>query len=327
MKDLFKLMSKNNFFKSKKIINKKCQTQIVSTVLITGLLLSVVSVTYIWGKPLIQKVSDNAKIESRINKLNEIDKAIKDVADTGSPNTIEITLENDESISINDEGELVYTTITAVPLVTTYDWGPINFVESPYTNEKYSVDTTTAMSSGYKQCKPTNVYKGEVNLTYNSEETEEYNVLVFNGEKTPYYDYVCLTKDLNDFDCNQNCGYVDEPIILGNTSFQIFYVNETGKRVNIIGREILKTGELGTDDPEGIIVGRAILSNEKYFVTFKLVYRPLKDPNTGNTHQIILNCEKDCFVGPGEHNIYLSLIEKPQGTLSTNEYNINIRVI
>ncbi len=309
------------------MINNKSQTQIISTVLITGLLLSVISVTYVWGKPLIQKVSDNAKIESRINKLSEIDKAIKDVADTGSPNTLKISLEDEESLSVNDDGELVYKTITTVPLVTTYDWGPINFVEGPYTNEKYVVDTLNAMSTGYKQCKQTNIYKGEVNLTYNSGETEEYNVLVFNGEKTPYYDYVCLTKDMNNFDCDQSCGYVDEPIILGNTTFKIFYVNESGKRVNILGREMLKTGELGTDDPEGIIIGKATLSNKRYFVQFKLVYRPLKDPNTGNTHQIILNCDKECFVGPGDHNIYLSLIEKPQGTLSTNEYNINVRIV
>lgn len=305
---------------------RKSQTTVISTVLITAIVLSLVTVTYIWGKPLIEKNADNAKIDSIINVLRQINRAVTNVADTGSPREIRVSLDTGEKIYLNDDGEIIFETITSVPLVTTTEYGPISYVELPYTNEQYSVDTPTVASNAQACASATgNVYFGNKTLTLENGTTVLYNVSAYNT--TTEYDYSCITKDINNFTCSSNCGTVDTAIDKLGTKFSVFFVNSTGRRVSLTGRQILNTGELGTEDPEGIIIAKATAARDNYFVTFKLVYRPLQDPNTGNINQIVLNCDSECFVGAGEHTIFLTSTEQPQGTFSRNEYNINFRII
>lgn len=305
----------------------KGQTTVVSTVLITGIILSLVTVTYIWGRPLIEKNSDNAKIDSVIGTLKQINQAVTNVADTGSPSELKVSLDAEEKIFLNSDGEIVFETTTSVPLVTTTDWGPVSYIELPYTNEQYYVLTTTANTSAVQHCNGAygNVYLGNTTLTLQNGTSFPFNVSVYN--LTTEYDYACIVNSRESFTCSSRCGGTDTVINTLGTNFNVFFINTSGQRVSLTGRQVLNTGELGTEDPEGIIIAKATAGKDKYTVTFKLVYRPLQDPNTGNTNQVILSCDNNCLAGAGEHTILLTSTEQPQGTFSTNEYNINFRII
>jgi len=308
---------------------KKSQTSVISTVLITGIVITVVTLTYIWGKPLLQKNMDNAKINSIINMLKQIDRAIQDVADTTSPNQLKIELSADESLSVNPDGELIFKTITSVPLVTTYDWGPINHVELPYTDEQYTISFSNTNSSVAQSCDGVTdgIYVTTQTLTHNDGTSQTYNITLYNTTATSGYDYLCITGNYDSFTCADNCGYENDTITKLSTGFLVYWINASGDIASIKGRRIEKVGELGTEDPAGVIIAKSSAARDHYMVTFKLIYRPLQDPATGNLHEIKLNCERDCYVGEGQHTVYITTTEQPTGSFSTNEYYINIRIV
>lgn len=66
------------------MFRKKAQTQAMSIVIITGIIISLVSVAYIWGKPLIEKRSTIAEFTSIENFILELNDKIIDIANSGS---------------------------------------------------------------------------------------------------------------------------------------------------------------------------------------------------------------------------------------------------
>lgn len=66
------------------MFGKKAQTQAMSVVLITGIVIGLVSVAYLWGKPLIEKRSTVAEFSSIESFILELDKKIVGIANSGS---------------------------------------------------------------------------------------------------------------------------------------------------------------------------------------------------------------------------------------------------
>lgn len=107
------------------MLKRKAQTQIISAVLITGIALGVVLVTYVWGVPLIQKSQTTNQIVSAENLMVSLEKAISDVVQTGVQKSITLTLMGGLEVS-EEENSLNYVVITKGIGVSTEDWIPLN---------------------------------------------------------------------------------------------------------------------------------------------------------------------------------------------------------
>ena len=69
---------------------RKAQSQVLSIILISGILVAVIGATYMWGVPLIEKgrtSSDNEIAESFMLLLKE---KVDDVAETGEQRTLSV---------------------------------------------------------------------------------------------------------------------------------------------------------------------------------------------------------------------------------------------
>jgi len=102
----------------------KGQTQVVSVVLISGILIGVVSSVYFWGVPLIQKNRDISILESSEHLMRALNEKVKSVANNGGRDKITITgpgimrfdpSDGVFSYSIETEGT-VYAANAEVPL-------------------------------------------------------------------------------------------------------------------------------------------------------------------------------------------------------------------
>ncbi len=71
---------------------RKGQTEALSAVLISGILIGVVGSVYFWGIPLIQKNKDNSLLETSEAFMKELDSKIKFVANNGGRDRIVINV-------------------------------------------------------------------------------------------------------------------------------------------------------------------------------------------------------------------------------------------
>lgn len=69
----------------------KGQTQAISLVLISGILIGVVSSVYFWGLPLIQKNRDISLLENSEQMVKSLNEKVKNVANNGGRDKITIT--------------------------------------------------------------------------------------------------------------------------------------------------------------------------------------------------------------------------------------------
>jgi len=63
---------------------KKAQTQAITLVLISGIVISLAGTAYLWGKPLIEKRSTLTQFSSAVKFMKDLDKSIVDMAGTCS---------------------------------------------------------------------------------------------------------------------------------------------------------------------------------------------------------------------------------------------------
>ncbi len=63
---------------------KKAQTQTISVVLMTGIIISLAGAAYLWGKPLIEKRMTISDFTNALDFVLDLDKKIVDVVNSGS---------------------------------------------------------------------------------------------------------------------------------------------------------------------------------------------------------------------------------------------------
>lgn len=100
----------------------KGQTQAVTAVLTTGVIVGAVASAYVWGIPLIEKRQGQAEINSLESSVLEIESAIDSVSESGegSRESVELDLQNG-AVRVNSTGN--YIEITAYASGAQY---PIN---------------------------------------------------------------------------------------------------------------------------------------------------------------------------------------------------------
>ncbi|MDY6776897.1 MAG: hypothetical protein SVQ76_02215 [Candidatus Nanohaloarchaea archaeon] len=102
------------------------QSQVLTAVLLGGILVAGVSAAYIWGLPILRKNQDVNNAEKSLSDLEELASAISTVASQGGSRTVTIKLA-DGSIRVNTDNETItYRTLTQGAYVSTQEWVPLN---------------------------------------------------------------------------------------------------------------------------------------------------------------------------------------------------------
>ncbi len=266
----------------------KNQSSIISTIILSGIILAIVSATFIWGQPLVQKSTDKIKVNTIINNLKTIDDKIVYTQQTGSSSVVSLNIDGATyRISPNDNSIIVKTE-TLIPIITSYSFIPIGYSELAYEPELISINTSNTNQSIISG--PSKYY-GEIKFGNKSINGVNYNFSVYNTSDK--YDYLCMFNgsDINSTD--SDCAEELNSITKNGIKYTIAFISYDGKEVVLSGSFIENIGLLGSD-PSGIISGKNLPTRDKQFVTLKLSYRGLKDANN-NYYKIILECDANCL--------------------------------
>ncbi|MCW1300608.1 MAG: hypothetical protein OH335_02640 [Candidatus Parvarchaeota archaeon] len=304
---------------------KKSQTQIVTAILLTLVIITAITGTYLWGNPLIQKNTDKMHIDFLIKKLQEIDTAIRYVAETGASRSIRVDLGNDRIYIVpteqSTESGFMFETMTRIPIITSSDWIPINSLEAPqkresiFVNASQTINSPNSLICTIADHGTSNVRLGSVTL-----EGVTYNVTSYNNTVTGVYDYVCISEA----SCViTDCTSVDGTIVKGSIPYLVAFVSNNGDSIVLHGKTVDNVGFLGSDSP-GIIVGKSIALGETQTVRLGIRYRALQD-STGRLHKIYITCSRGCFFSGGSHEITFTRENIIRDINSTNTY-IDIRI-
>ncbi len=102
------------------------QTQVLTAVLLGGILIAGVSGAYIWGLPILQKNQDVNNAEQSLSDMRELTRAISSVAATGGSRSVPVDL-SDGSLNIDAEDDTItYQALTTGAYVSTRMWLPLN---------------------------------------------------------------------------------------------------------------------------------------------------------------------------------------------------------
>ncbi|MCJ7450127.1 MAG: hypothetical protein MUP58_00080 [Candidatus Nanohaloarchaeota archaeon QJJ-9] len=107
-------------------LTRKAQSQVISAVIIGGILVGGISAAYVWGVPLLQKNRDVANIKETISTFNDLNDAIKAAKTRGSSGEIPISVGSGELRIDPDNGSITYTVSTNAAYVDLEGWTPIN---------------------------------------------------------------------------------------------------------------------------------------------------------------------------------------------------------
>ncbi len=102
----------------------KGQQDVLSTIIISGILIGVVGSVYLWGVPLIQKNQDISTLRTAEDFMSELNEKIKFVANNGGKDRMQITMpgileirDNRIELRIDTQGT-IYATEAEIPLGT-----------------------------------------------------------------------------------------------------------------------------------------------------------------------------------------------------------------
>jgi hypothetical protein len=92
----------------------KGQTQAVTTVLITGVILASVVSAYVWGVPLIEKREGQAEVQSLESSMMRVEETIDSVAESGQGTSRDVELDLDRgNIKVNSTENFIQISTTA----------------------------------------------------------------------------------------------------------------------------------------------------------------------------------------------------------------------
>ncbi len=280
-----------NSIRAKKSDIRKAQSQVLSIILISGILITVIGATYMWGVPLIEKgqtSSDNELAKSFMVMLKE---KIDDVSKTGEQRTLSVKLNG--NLELNDDNSLVYTIVTRGLNIATTAWVPLAGGMSPVQEDMAAVaasggsgtvnindDVTCTMTS---DCGPpekvilSDCTDPSIGGTPPGTSYPEKSTFTLNSEIYKIHHIDCASPGDDD--------YIDGQAL-------------------IIGPEREKVGIIGIDEP-GVVIARSEPAGDKFKTIYRLVYRELDDISSPNKdgYRIQLAREGNNILGPGQHRI------------------------
>ncbi len=307
---------------------KKGQSTVVSSVLISGIIISIISLTYVWGRPLIQKTADKSNIDSAKNDLINLKDMIIEAASTGSTGRYELNLGVNEKLTITDK--IAFETVTSIPIISSVSWSPLNSYELPYERENTKVitdgskpDATMCATTG-----DTIKYKQQ-SLNLGDGTSRTFDFVFFKRTATNEYDYACIAVDGSNMGCSVDCGVEGDTILKYGTTFNLLFLNDSGYNLNVVGKQVEKEGVLGEDEM-GIMIARSIGLGETQRVLIEVQFRSLVDPITGDKIRLNLTCEGGCAATSGSHIIQVNKegeTKRLESGRSVTESVIKVKII
>ncbi len=297
----------------------KAQSAIISTVLLSGIILSIVAATYIWGQPLVQKTTDKIKIDALTEMLETIKNGIDNAQQSGSPSQLQLDI-SDAVVAIKPSINAVsIETTTIIPIITSYTYVPISYTELPSESELIDVNTTeTNTTTTYT---PTNYVVGTDihfgNVTLN---TTVYNVTTYNISPSGTYDVACIYEG-QEAEASE-CITEGQTLTMGVNDYTLSWLDSEGTEVILTGPEVETLGVLGTD-PAGIIIGKSTPVSRTQHIELRLVYRGLIDAE-GRETKTILQCTSGCRTGEGRKILRVSR-DRIERTENITYFYINLK--
>lgn len=103
----------------------KGQSQVVSAVLLGGILVVGISSAYTWAVPVLQKNQDTDQLQSSLESMQELQQAVERVSTRGGSETVTMQL-NGGLLSINPATNSVNYTIGSQAAYVATEWVPLN---------------------------------------------------------------------------------------------------------------------------------------------------------------------------------------------------------
>lgn len=290
----------------------RSQSTIISTILISGLVLSIVTAAYLWAQPLIQKTSDKSRLDTLINLLKTVKQEIDHVQQTGSSSELIVNLQGADMQVLTYDNAVAIKTNVYVPIITSFTWAPISYTQLPTDRKLFFINTSLINTSevylpvGY-------VYGSLIHFGNTSPYGIEYNLTVYNRG---VYDYVCIYQGSSPLasDCNE----VTKDINKNDANYTISWISDDGTQVILSGLEEENKGLFGID-PAGIIIGKGFPITNIQHVELRLVYRGLID-ESGHEYKTIINCSSSCRTSEGAAKLKIKRSSIEQGINATNFY-------
>ncbi|RLG15581.1 MAG: hypothetical protein DRN71_00870 [Candidatus Nanohalarchaeota archaeon] len=260
---------------------RKAQSQVLSIILISGILVTVVGATYMWGVPLIEKgrtSSDNELAESFMLLLKE---KVDDVAETGEQRTLPVELIGD--LELREDNSLTYTIVTRGLNIATTAWVPLAGGMSPVQEDMAAVaadgGTGTVNINDDVTCTMTSTCGASPNV----------NLLSCTGGFAGGVRSEGGTYDIN------------------GESYLVHHIDCVGDidgQALIVGPEREKAGIVGIDEA-GVLIAKSEPAGDRFKTIYRLAYRELDDISTPSKdgYRIQLTREGNNILGPGQHRI------------------------
>ncbi len=105
--------------------DSKAQVQIVSAVLLVGILAAGISAAYLWGVPLLQKNQDVNEIDNAINSLKELSSTIESISVNKGTQSVDFKIKGLLKI-IPENSTIEYITNSRAAYVATSSWVTLN---------------------------------------------------------------------------------------------------------------------------------------------------------------------------------------------------------
>lgn len=295
----------------------KAQSAIISTILLSSIILSIVTATFIWGQPLVQKTTDKIKIDSFTEMLETIKNAIDNAQQTGSPSQLRLDISDATIIIEPDNNAVAIKTKTVIPIITSFIFVPISYTELPFENELIDVDaseenlTPVFMPQGYSI--GTTIHYGNTTLA-----SEVYNITSFYTGSD--YDTICIYQE--QYAIQDDCIEEGESLTKNSINYILSWINSGGTEVILTGPEIENHGVLGTD-PGGIIIGKSTPVSRIQHIELRLAYRGLIDAS-GRMTKTIIQCSRGCRTGDGSKTLRVTR-DKIDRTENTTYFYIKLK--
>jgi hypothetical protein len=263
----------------------KGQTSILGVVILMGIVMGLVSATYLWAGPLIAKNIDKSNVNSMIAFMNTLNNEILDVASTGSSKVISANLGQASFVIDSLSNQIVIEMSSTAPMINSVTETPINFPELALIRENFNLNAskidTSASLPGYNTVSHYN------NLTL---EGINYNISLFNSSSSNNFELLCIWN--NTINQANDCAQASQSISKEGTSYEVVYINESGNNASFKGGLVENKGFFGLDS-SGIVSAKGFSSNDKEYITLFLTYRALVNEE-GVEFRILLNCSNNC---------------------------------
>lgn len=107
-------------------LSSKAQSQVVTAVILGGIIIAGISSAYTWGLPLLRKAQDVDAVQGTLDSMNTLEREIASIAQRGGSSQVSFNI-REGSLRVEPENnQIIYETITEAAYVSTGDWVALN---------------------------------------------------------------------------------------------------------------------------------------------------------------------------------------------------------